>query len=199
MVVENFEGEKFYFMVQAINLKKGMIFSQNGKLIQVLKANHHKPGKGNTVMQMDLRDVKSGAVVHKTMRPTEKVDLVELNKKTAQYLYSEGQTYTFMDTETYEQYEISAEQIGDDRLYLIPNIEVSLEFVDDNELIGIELPATVEMTVAETQPGIKGATVTGSGKPATMETGLVVQVPDFINEGEKLVINTAEGTYKSRA
>ncbi|CCI84281.1 elongation factor P [Lactobacillus pasteurii] len=186
-------------MVQAINLKKGMIFSQNGKLIQVLKANHHKPGKGNTVMQMDLRDVKSGAVVHKTMRPTEKVDLVELNKKTAQYLYSEGQTYTFMDTETYEQYEISAEQIGDDRLYLIPNIEVSLEFVDDNELIGIELPATVEMTVAETQPGIKGATVTGSGKPATMETGLVVQVPDFINEGEKLVINTAEGTYKSRA
>ncbi|KRK07951.1 elongation factor P [Lactobacillus pasteurii DSM 23907 = CRBIP 24.76] len=199
MIVENFEGEKFYFMVQAINLKKGMIFSQNGKLIQVLKANHHKPGKGNTVMQMDLRDVKSGAVVHKTMRPTEKVDLVELNKKTAQYLYSEGQTYTFMDTETYEQYEISAEQIGDDRLYLIPNIEVSLEFVDDNELIGIELPATVEMTVAETQPGIKGATVTGSGKPATMETGLVVQVPDFINEGEKLVINTAEGTYKSRA
>ena len=186
-------------MVQAINLKKGMIFSQDGKLIRVLQANHHKPGKGNTVMQMDLRDVRSGAVVHKTMRPTEKVDLVELVKKNAQYLYGEGDSYTFMDTETYEQYEISSEQLGDDRLYLVPNIEVSLEFADNNELIGIELPATVELTVAETQPGIKGATVTGSGKPATMETGLVVQVPDFINAGEKLVINTSEGTYKSRA
>lgn len=186
-------------MVQAINLKKGMVFSQDGKLIAVLAANHHKPGKGNTVMQMDLRDVKSGAVVHKTMRPTEKVDLVEITKKTAQYLYSEGDIYTFMDTETYEQYEISNEQIGDDKLYLIPNIEVQLEFTDDGELIGIELPATVVLTVKETQPEIKGATAAGGGKPATMETGLVVTVPDFIKEGEKLVINTAEGVYKSRA
>ncbi|GFZ26783.1 elongation factor P [Lactobacillus corticis] len=186
-------------MVQAIDLKKGMIFSQDGKLIRVLAANHHKPGKGNTVMQMDLRDVRSGSVVHKTMRPTEKVDLVEVTKKTAQYLYSEGDIYTFMDNETYEQYEISADQLGDDRLYLIPNVAVTLEFTDAGELIGIELPATVNMTVKETQPGIKGATVTGSGKPATMETGLVVTVPDFINEGDELVINTAEGTYKSRA
>ena len=99
--------------MQAINLKKGMIFSQDGKLIKVLKANHHKPGKGNTVMQMDLRDVKSGAVVHKTMRPTEKVDLVNVNKRTAQYLYGEGDVYTFMDTETYDQYEISADQVFD--------------------------------------------------------------------------------------
>jgi elongation factor P len=185
-------------MVQAINLKKGMIFSQNGKLIKVLKANHHKPGKGNTVMQMDLRDVKSGAVVHKTMRPTEKVDLVEVTKKQAQYLYSEGDLYTFMDTETYEQYEVGKDKLGDDTLYLIPNINVDLEFTDDNELISVDLPATVTMTVKQTQPEIKGATVAGGGKPATMETGLVVQVPDFIKEGEKLVINTAEGTYKSR-
>ena len=104
-----------------------------------------------------------------------------------------------MDTETYEQYEISDEQIGDDKLYLIPNIEVQLEFTDDGELIGIELPATVVLTVKETQPEIKGATAAGGGKPATMETGLVVTVPDFIKEGEKLVINTAEGVYKSRA
>lgn len=186
-------------MVQAINLKKGMIFSQEGKLIKVLAANHHKPGKGNTVMQMDLRDVKSGAVVHKTMRPTEKVDLVEVTKKTAQFLYAEGDSYTFMDTETYDQYEISKEQLGDDVKYLIPNIEVQLEFTDDNKIIGIELPSTVVMKVTQTQPEIKGATVAGGGKPATMETGLVVQVPDFIKEGEKLVINTAEGSYKSRA
>ena len=181
-------------MVQAINLKKGMIFSQDGKLIKVLKANHHKPGKGNTVMQMDLRDVKSGAVVHKTMRPTEKVDLVEV-----QYLYNEGDNYTFMDTDTYDQYEVSADQLGDDIKFLMPNIVVDMDFTDDNKIIGIELPSTVEMTVKETQPGIKGATVAGGGKPATMETGLVVQVPDFINEGEKLVIGTENGDYKSRA
>ncbi|WP_281830210.1 MULTISPECIES: elongation factor P [Lactobacillus] len=185
--------------MQAISLKKGMVFKQEGKLIRVLKANHHKPGKGNTVMQMDLRDVKSGAVVHKTMRPTEKIDLVELTKKNAQYLYGEDGVYTFMDTETYNQYEISKDQLGDDVQYLIPNIEVSLEFTDEGKLIGIELPSTVVLTVKETQPGIKGATVTGGGKPATMETGLVVTVPDFINEGEKLVIGTEEGDYKGRA
>ncbi|MDF7672782.1 elongation factor P [Lactobacillus sp. ESL0701] len=186
-------------MVQAINLKKGMVFSQDGKLIRVLKANHHKPGKGNTVMQMDLRNVESGAVVHKTMRPTEKVDLVDITKKKAQYLYSEGDTYTFMDTETYEQYEVSGDQLGDDKLYLIPNIEIQLEFANGSKLLGVELPSTVVMKVAQTEPGIKGATVTGSGKPATMETGLVVQVPDFITEGEDLVINTDGGVYKSRA
>ncbi|WP_181413723.1 elongation factor P [Lactobacillus helveticus] len=184
---------------QAINLKKGMIFSQDGKLIKVLKANHHKPGKGNTVMQMDLRDVKSGAVVHKTMRPTEKVDLVDVNKRTAQYLYGEGDVYTFMDTETYDQYEVSADQLGDDVKFLMPNIMVDMEFTGDNKIIGIELPTTVEMTVKETQPEIKGATVAGGGKPATMETGLVVQVPDFIKEGEKLIIGTENGDYKSRA
>ena len=186
-------------MVQAINLKKGIIFSQGGKIKKGFKAKHHKPGKGNTVNQMDLRDVKSGAVVHKTMRPTEKVDLVEVTKKSAQYLYNEGDNYTFMDTDTYDQYEVSADQLGDDIKFLMPNIVVDMDFTDDNKIIGIELPSTVEMTVKETQPGIKGATVAGGGKPATMETGLVVQVPDFINEGEKLVIGTENGDYKSRA
>lgn len=186
-------------MVQAINLKKGMVFSQEGKLIRVISADHHKPGKGNTVMEMDLRDVKSGAVVHKTMRPTEKVDLVEITKRPAQYLYGENDVYTFMDSENYNQYEVSADQLGDDKRYLVPNIEVQLEFTDDNKLIGIELPSTVTMKVKETEPGIKGATVAGGGKPATMETGLVVQVPAFIKNGEKLVINTADGSYESRA
>lgn len=186
-------------MVQAINLKKGMVFSQDGKMIRVLKANHHKPGKGNTVMQMDLRNIESGAVVHKTMRPTEKVELIDITKKKAQFLYNEGDVYTFMDSETYEQYEVSGEQLGDDKFYLMPNIEVQLEFANDSKLLGVELPATVTMKVTHTEPGIKGATVTGTGKPATMETGLVVQVPDFIKVGEELIINTAEGVYKSRA
>lgn len=186
-------------MVEAINLKKGMVFSEEGKLIRVLSADHHKPGKGNTVMEMDLRDVKSGAVVHRTMRPTEKVNLVEITKRPAQYLYGQEGTYTFMDSENYNQYDVSADQLGDDKNYLVPNVEVQLDFTDDKQLIGIELPSTVTMKVKQTQPEIKGATVAGGGKPATMETGLVVQVPDFIKEGEKLVINTAEGTYESRA
>lgn len=153
--------------MQAIELKKGMIFSQDGKLIEVLKSNHHKPGKGNTVMQMDLRDVMSGAVVHKTMRPSEKVELVNVALKKAQYLYDD--------------------------------IDVDLKFTDEGKLIGINLPSTVKMTVKETQPEIKGATAAGGGKPATMDTGLVVTVPDFIKEGEELIIGTENGDYKGRA
>ena len=104
-----------------------------------------------------------------------------------------------MDTETYEQYAISADQLGDDVKYLMPNIAVILEFTEAGELLAVQLPSTVTMKVVETQPGIKGATAAAGGKPATMETGLVVTVPDFINEGDELVINTLEGTYKGRA
>ncbi|MBP2058076.1 elongation factor P [Lactobacillus colini] len=186
-------------MTQAIELKKGMIFSQDGKLIEVLKSNHHKPGKGNTVMQMDLRDVMSGAVVHKTMRPTEKVDLVEVSLVKSQYLYDDETNYIFMDTNTYEQYMIPKEHLEAESKFLMPNIDVDLKFTSDGKLIGINLPSTVTMKVVETQPGIKGATAAAGGKPATMETGLVVTVPDFIKEGEELVIGTENGDYKARA
>ena len=186
-------------MTQAIALKKGMIFSQDGKLIEVLKSNHHKPGKGNTVMQMDLRDVISGAVVHKTMRPSEKVELVEVSLKKAQYLYDDEANYIFMDQQTYEQYMIPKEHLEQESKFLMPNIDVELKFTDEGKLIGINLPSTVKMKVSETQPGIKGATAAAGGKPATMETGLVVTVPDFINEGEELIIGTENGDYKGRA
>ena len=185
-------------MVQAINLKKGMIFEMNGKLIKVLEANHHKPGKGNTVMQMKLNDVRTGAIVQTTMRPSEKVELAIVDKKNAQYLYGEGDLEVFMDMDTYEQYELTKEQLVNEEKYLMPNMEVQLDFCK-NELIGIELPTTVEMKVTETEPTIKGATAASGGKPATMETGLVVTVPDFINVGDTLVINTTTGEYKARA
>ena len=107
-------------MVEAINLKKGMIFEMNGKLIKVLEANHHKPGKGNTVMQMKLNDVRTGAIVQTTMRPSEKVELAIVDKKNAQYLYGEGDLEVFMDMDTYEQYEVSADQLGDDVKFLMP-------------------------------------------------------------------------------
>ncbi|MDD1402048.1 elongation factor P [Ligilactobacillus salivarius] len=185
-------------MVEAINLKKGMIFEMNGKLIKVLEANHHKPGKGNTVMQMKLNDVRTGAIVQTTMRPSEKVELAIVDKKNAQYLYGEGDLEVFMDMDTYEQYELTKEQLVNEEKYLMPNMEVQLDFCK-NELIGIELPTTVEMKVTETEPTIKGATAASGGKPATMETGLVVTVPDFINVGDILVINTTTGEYKARA
>ncbi|WP_224428730.1 elongation factor P [Pediococcus acidilactici] len=185
-------------MVEAINLKAGMTFIKDGKLIKVLETNHHKPGKGNTVMQMKLYDVRSGATVQTTMRPIEKVEQAIVDTKEAQYLYRQDDTAIFMDTETYEQYELPISSIEQEMKYLLENTEVKINFYDD-EVIGITLPTTVELKVVETSPSIKGATVTGSGKPATMETGLVVNVPDFVQEGETLIINTEKGTYTKRA
>ena len=185
-------------MVEAINLKAGMTFIKDGKLIKVLETNHHKPGKGNTVMQMQLYDVRSGATVQTTMRPTEKVEQAIVDTKEAQYLYRQDDTAIFMDTETYEQYELPISSIEQEMKYLLENTEVKINFYGD-EVIGITLPTTVELKVVETSPSIKGATVTGSGKPATMETGLVVNVPDFVQEGETLIINTEKGTYTKRA
>lgn len=185
-------------MLDAIELKRGMAFEKDGKLIKVLETNHHKPGKGNTVMQMKLFDVRSGAIVQTTMRPTEKVEQAILETKAAQFLYTQDDTAFFMDLETYEQYELATDGIKNELLYLLPETNVNIEFYGD-EVIGIKLPSTVTLKVVETSPSIKGATVTGSGKPATMETGLVVSVPDFIKEGEALIINTDKGAYSKRA
>ena len=137
-------------------------------------------------------------IVHTTMRPSEKVEQVNVDKRNAQYLYDEGDSAVFMDLETYEQYSLSHEQLGDDRNYLVENMNITLNFVN-GDIIGVELPVTVEMTVAETDPMIKGATIDSGGKPATMNTGLVVNVPAFIKTGDKLIINTTDGSYKSRA
>lgn len=185
-------------MISAVDLRAGMTFVQDGKLIRVLEASHHKPGKGNTVMRMKLRDVRSGATYDTTFRPDEKFERAYLETKEVQYLYSMGDVATFMDLETYEQYEIQTSTIENELKYLLENMEAKIQFFG-TEVIGVELPTTVVLTVVETQPSIKGATVTGSGKPATMETGLVVNVPDFIENGEALEINTAEGTYMRRA
>lgn len=185
-------------MIQTIDLKKGMVFERGGKLLRVLQINHHKPGKGNTLMQMDIQDVRSGSIVHTTMRPSEKVEQVMVNKKNAQYLYDEGNTSVFMDLETYEQYEIDQSQISEEKKYLTENMQVQMNFVD-SELVGVELPATVTLEVVETQPEIKGATIDGGGKPATMNTGLVVTVPSFVKNGDKIIVNTSDGAYKSRA
>ena len=185
-------------MIAASDLKAGMTFEQDGKLIKVMEASHHKPGKGNTVMRMKLKDARTGSTTDTTMRPDEKVKKAHIDTKPVQYLYSQDDMAIFMDLETYEQYEVPTALIEEELKYLLENMEVKIQFYGE-EVIGLTLPTTVILRVAETQPSIKGATVTGSGKPATMETGLVVNVPDFVEADELLEINTAEGTYLKRA
>ena len=185
-------------MIAASDLKAGMTFEQDGKLIKVMEASHHKPGKGNTVMRMKLKDVRTGSTTDTTMRPDEKVKKAHIDTTPVQYLYSQDDMAIFMDLETYEQYEVPTALIEEELKYLLENMEVKIQFYGE-EVIGLTLPTTVILRVAETQPSIKGATVTGSGKPATMETGLVVNVPDFVEADELLEINTAEGTYLKRA
>ena len=185
-------------MVAANELKAGMTFEADGKLLRVLEASHHKPGKGNTIMRMKLRDVRNGSTFDTSYRPEEKFEQAIIDSNNAQYLHQMDGTANFMNNETFEQYEIPVEQVADELKYILENEEVKIQFYGD-EVIGITLPTTVVLTVSETQPSIKGATVTGSGKPATMETGLVVNVPDFIETGEKLEINTQTGAYLKRA
>ena len=185
-------------MIAASDLKAGMTFEQDGKLIKVMEDSHHKPGKGNTVMRMKLKDVRTGSTTDTTMRPDEKVKKAHIDTKPVQYLYSQDDMAIFMDLETYEQYEVPTALIEEELKYLLENMEVKIQFYGE-EVIGLTLPTTVILRVADTQPSIKGATVTGSGKPATMETGLVVNVPDFVEADELLEINTAEGTYLKRA
>lgn len=185
-------------MINVSDLKAGMTFILDGKLLKVLEISHHKPGKGNTVMRMKIRDVRTGSTVDTTMRPDEKVEKAHIDTKDVQYLYSQDGVAFFMDLASYEQYEILENTIEDELLYILENMELKIQFYG-SEVIGVSLPTTVVLEVRETQPSIKGATVSGSGKPATMQTGLVVNVPDFIEAGELLEINTAEGTYIKRA
>ena len=186
-------------MIEASKLRAGMTFvTSDGKQIKVLEASHHKPGKGNTIMRMKLRDVRSGSTIDTSYRPEEKFEQAIIETVPAQYLYQMDDTAYFMNTETYDQYEIPVANVQEELKFILENSDVKIQFYG-TEVIGVQVPTTVELTVTETQPSIKGATVTGSGKPATLETGLVVNVPDFIEAGQKLVINTAEGTYVSRA
>ena len=159
-------------MIEASKLKAGMTFeTADGKLIRVLEASHHKPGKGNTIMRMKLRDVRTGSTFDTSYRPEEKFEQAIIETVPAQYLYKMDDTAYFMNTETYDQYEIPVVNVEQELLYILENSEVKIQFYG-SEVIGVTVPTTVELTVAETQPSIKGATVTGSGKPATMETFL---------------------------
>ncbi|SJZ83555.1 elongation factor P [Pilibacter termitis] len=185
-------------MISVNDFKTGLTIEYDGGIWRVIDFQHVKPGKGAAFVRSKLKNLRTGAVQETTFRAGEKVAKAQIDNKKMQYLYDTGGQHVFMDLESYEQVEISEEQIKDELKFMLENMEVNI-IMYGAEILGVNLPNTVELTVAETEPNIKGDTSSGGGKPATMETGLVVNVPFFINQGDKLIINTTDGSYASRA
>ena len=183
--------------ISTADFKNGMCIEYNGKLWTIVEFQHVKPGKGGAFVRTKMRDVKTGRVFDNTFNAGTKFDSVRMETRKMQYLYNDGADYNFMDNNTYEQLAISADVIGDVAKWLKENDEVTLQYAGD-ELIGIEPKMFVELEVAETEPGFKGDTVQGSTKPATLETGAVVQVPMYIEIGEVLQIDTRDGRFVKR-
>ncbi|MCU1452791.1 MAG: translation elongation factor [Acidimicrobiales bacterium] len=180
------------------DLKNGMSLNLPEGLVQVVEFQHVKPGKGGAFVRTTLRNVRTGSVVDRTFRAGEKVEQAVIDKREMQYLYYDGSDYVFMDNQTYEQLAVSEASLGAAAKYLKESDSAILQMYGD-EIVGVELPASVELTVAETEPGIQGDRVSGARKPATLETGLVVQVPLFVNIGDRLKIDTRSGDYITRA
>ena len=174
-----------------------MLIQRKGDLLRVFEVNHLTPGKGRGYVQTRLRNVRSGALVDHKFNSSDSVDRAVLDKRNMQFLYADGDAYHFMDTESYEQTHLTAENLGDAVHYLLPDSIIQVELFE-NEPVGIELPLTVDLLVQETAPAIKGATASAQLKPATLETGLVVQVPPFVANGDRLRVNTETGEYQGR-
>ncbi|MBS1814122.1 MAG: elongation factor P [Acidobacteria bacterium] len=184
--------------IPATQMRPGMIIKHNDKLHSVFTVEHRTPGNLRAFIQAKLRNLESGAIYEHRFRSGDAIDRVIVDEVPMEFLYNDGDDYYFMDTQTYEQTMLKRDTLGDAVDYLLPNINIEVSFFD-GKAVGIELPQVVEMTVVETEPGIKSATASSVTKPAKLETGLVVQVPPFINEGEKIRIDTSEGSYMSRA
>lgn len=183
--------------VTANRLKKGMLIKMGNDLLRVFDTHHLTQGNKRAHMQAKMRDIRTGRIVDHKFRAEEDVERAILEEHEMQFLYKDGDLYHFMNTETYEQIHLSAEVLGDNALYLLPESTINVEFYE-GEPMGIHPPQTVDLKVTETVPGIKGATAAAQVKPATMETGLVVIVPAFVNEGDVIRINTETGEYLSR-
>lgn len=184
--------------IQATRLRKGMLIKLGADLFRVLDLQHFTPGNKRGFVQSRLRNVRSATLSDHKFRSEDNVERATLDEREMQYMYSDGDSYYFMDTGTFEQIHISSEALGDSVSYLIPEMLIRVEFYG-TEPVGIELPQTVDLEVRDTPPAIKGATASAQLKPATLETGLVVQVPPFINAGDRIRVNTETGEYQSRA
>ncbi|MET3699198.1 translation elongation factor P (EF-P) [Bacillus oleivorans] len=185
-------------MISVNDFKTGLTIEVDGGIWQVIDFQHVKPGKGAAFVRSKLRNLRTGAIQEKTFRAGEKVSKAHIENRKMQYLYANSDQHVFMDTNTYEQIELSSNQIEYELKFLKENMEVAI-MMFQGETLGVELPNTVELEVVETEPGIKGDTASGGSKPATLETGVVVQVPFFVNQGDRIIVNTTEGTYVSRA
>jgi elongation factor P len=179
------------------DVRKGVIIELDGQLMKVLDWSHIKMARGSAQVRMKLQNVRRGDIVERTFQAGTRWPRARVEQRNAQYLYRDGGTYHFMDTETYDQFAVGAAMIGDDAKFLLENTEVQVSS-HDGEVLGIELPVTVDLRVTQTEPGFAGDTATGARKAATVETGLVVQVPLFVNEGDVLRIDTRTGEYVTR-
>jgi elongation factor P len=184
-------------MIQATQLKRGMVIKHNNDLYRVVETQHKTPGNLRGLVQAKIRHLKSGSVSDHRFRSVDMVERAIMDETEMEFLYQDGDMYHFMNNESFEQIALSAEVLGDAVPYLIPNIKLKIEMYEDRP-VGIDLPLSVVMEVKETEPAIKGASVSNVGKPAKMETGLIVQVPAFISEGDVIKIDTATGAYVER-
>ncbi|MEW9031767.1 MAG: elongation factor P [Planifilum fimeticola] len=185
-------------MISTNDFRVGLTIELDGDVWQVMEFQHVKPGKGAAFVRSKLRNLRNGNIQEKTFRAGEKVPRAHVETRQMQYLYESGGEYTFMDNETYEQVSLPRERLEREVKFLKENMNVNL-VIYKGDTIGVQLPNTVELEVVETEPGIKGDTATGGSKPAKLETGLVVKVPLFVQEGDRLIIDTLSGEYVSRA
>ena len=175
-----------------------MLIRLGAELFRIIDLQHVTPGNLRGFVRVKLRNLRSGALADQKLRSEDTIERETLDEREMQYLYHDGSSYHFMDTSSYEQIQLSEEALGDSMSYLVPNAVVQMEFYG-TEPVGIELPQTVDLRVEDTAPGIKGATASAQVKPARLETGLVVQVPPFVNTGDRVRVNTETGEYQSRA
>ena len=184
--------------VQAKRLRKGQLIRVGNDLFRILELHHLTPGNLRAHVQCRMRNIRTLALADTKWRSEEDIERATLDEREMQYLYSDGDHFYFMDTTSYEQVNISSEALGDSKNYLKADSVIRVEFYEEDP-VGIELPSTVDLLVTATVPGIKGATASAQVKPATLETGLVVSVPSFINEGDRVRVNTETGEYQARA
>jgi elongation factor P len=180
------------------DLKNGMTLEFESALFSVVEFQHVKPGKGHAFVRTTLKNVRTGAVIDRTFRAGEKVERVMIDKREMQFLYRDGEDYVFMDNTTYDQMNVTPTALGDTADYLIEGASAALHLYGD-EVVGTDLPAAVELTIAETEPGVQGDRVSGARKPATLQTGKVIQVPLFVNPGDRVKVDTRSGEYLTRA
>jgi len=185
-------------MITATQLRPGMVIKFNNELFSIFSVFHRTPGNLRGFVQAKMRNLRSGAMIEHRFSSEDRVERAVLDEQEMEYLYDDGEYYYFMNTSTFEQMHLTKDLLGEGVQYLVPQLKVNVEFYEGKP-ISVELPPTVDLTVVETEPSLKGATVSNVTKPAKTETGLVVQVPPFINQGEKIRVNTADGTYQERA